>query len=84
MEFQTKILNEIFNTNNIEFDKIKFIKFIFLYNALDNGWTIKKQKNNSYKFYKFHKGKKEVLNENYLSTFIRDNINNTFINFDKI
>jgi hypothetical protein len=26
--------------------------------------------------------KKEVLNENYLSTFIRDNINNTFVNFD--
>ena len=33
---------------------------VFLYNALDNGWSIKK-KQNSYIFTKNHEGKKEIL-----------------------
>jgi hypothetical protein len=47
-------------------------KMSFIYNALENGWTIKKH-NDSYVFTKKHEGKKEMLSEDYLSTFMKDN-----------
>ena len=55
----------------LEIDKIKFKKMVFLYNALDNGWSIKK-KQNSYIFTKNHEGKKEIFDESYLSTFMKE------------
>jgi hypothetical protein len=66
-------------TNNekqleLEIDKIKFQKMIFLYNALDNGWSIKKR-NDSYIFTKNHEGKKEIFDETYLSIFMKENVN---------
>ena len=60
------------NEKSLEIDKIKFQKMVFLYNALDNGWSIKK-KQNSYIFKKNHEGKKEVFNDTYLSIFMKDN-----------
>ena len=60
------------NEKSLEIDKIKFQKMVFLYNALDNGWSIQK-KQNSYIFKKNHEGKKEILNETYLSIFMKDN-----------
>jgi hypothetical protein len=67
------------NTHNkqIEIDKIKFQKMVFLYNSLENGWSIKKR-NDSYIFTKNHEGKKEIFDESYLSIFMKDNadINN--------
>ena len=48
-------------------------KMIFLYNALENGWTIKKR-NNLYIFTKNHEGKKEVLLDDYLKRFMLDNL----------
>jgi hypothetical protein len=56
----------------LEINKIKFQKMVFLYNALDNGWSIKKRKD-SYIFTKNHEGKKEVFDESYLSIFMKDN-----------
>ena len=58
----------------MEIDKIRFQKMIFLYNALDNGWSIKKRKD-SYIFTKNHEGKKEVFDESYLSVFMKENMN---------
>jgi hypothetical protein len=58
---------------NLELDKIKFQKMVFLFNALDNGWSIKKR-NESYIFTKNHEGKKEIFDENYLSIFMKDNM----------
>ena len=60
------------NEKSLELDKIKFQKMVFLYNALDNGWSFKK-KQNSYIFTKNHESKKEVLNESYLSIFMKEN-----------
>ena len=60
--------------DKLEIDKIKFQTMVFLYNALDNGWTIKK-KHDSYIFTKNHEGKKEIFEESYLSIFMKDNIN---------
>ena len=59
------------NEKGLEIDKIKFQKMVFLYNALDNGWSIKKNQK-SYIFKKNHEGKKEVFNESYLTTFMKD------------
>lgn len=58
---------------NLELDKIKFQKMVFLFNALDNGWSIKKR-NESYIFTKNHEGKKEIFDEKYLSIFMKDNM----------
>lgn len=45
---------------------------VFITNALEKGWTIKK-KDNQYIFTKKHEGKKEIFNENYLENFIKEN-----------
>lgn len=58
----------------LDIDRLKFQKMIFLYNALDNGWSIKKRKD-SYIFTKNHEGKKEVFDESYLSIFMKENAN---------
>lgn len=60
--------------NEIEIDSIKLHKVIFLYNALENGWTINK-KGNLYIFNKKHEGKKEVLLDDYLRRFMVKNFN---------
>jgi len=63
------------NINNDEkkIDCILLQKMIFIYNALEKGWTIKK-KDNLYIFTKNHGGKKEVLLENYLKKFMIENL----------
>ena len=53
-------------------ENIKFKKMVFLFNALNDGWSIKKR-NESYIFTKNHEGKKEVLEEAYLHSFMTDN-----------
>ena len=58
-------------------DKIndeKFAKIVFIFNALEDGWTISK-KNDSYIFRKKHEDKKEIFEESYLNTFIKSNVN---------
>ncbi len=72
MEIELKL--EDLNGNKLDFkvDKIQFQKMIFLYNALNEGWTIKK-KQESYVFVKNHENKKEIMLESYLSTFISEN-----------
>ena len=55
-------------------DIIKLHKMAFIYNALEDGWTIKKN-NNNYTFTKNHKGKKEIYLDSYLKDFIQDKFN---------
>ena len=67
-----------FNLESLEkepfkINAIQFQKMIFLYNALDDGWSIKKAKD-SYIFSKKHEGKKEILQEDYLLRFMKSNI----------
>ena len=68
MNIEVKIEKDV----SLEIDKIKFQKMVFLYNALDNGWSIKKR-GDSYIFTKNHEGKKEIFNESYLSIFMKEN-----------
>ena len=73
MDIDIKITNNE-KQLDLEIDKIKFQKMVFLYNALENGWSIKKRKE-SYIFTKNHEGKKEVFDEQYLSIFMKENVN---------
>jgi len=60
------------NDVNLNIDRQKVHKMIFLFNVLENGWSIKK-KNKEYIFSKNHEGKREVYNEDYLEKFIKEN-----------
>jgi hypothetical protein len=66
--------------DKLKIDAIKFQKMLLLFNAIEDGWTIKKR-NNSYVFSKNHEGKKEVLDESYLQKFMKSNFDlNSIIN----
>ena len=67
MDVQLKINDVDLNVNSN-----KLHKMIFIFNALENGWTIKK-KDKKYIFLKNHEGKKEIFSEDYLISFIKDN-----------
>ena len=57
---------------DIKIENIKFQKMLFLFNAINDGWSIKK-KNDSYIFTKNHEGKKEILLDSYLLSFMKGN-----------
>ena len=61
------------NDKNINIDSVTFQKMMFLYNSINDGWTIKK-KNDSYIFIKNHEGKREVFQDSYLMKFMQDNM----------
>ena len=64
------------NINNI--DNITFTKMKFIYNAINDGWSIKKIINNNqeqYIFKKNHEDKKEIFSNNYLEQFLKNNLN---------
>ncbi len=65
-------LEEYIENGNVKIDSITFQKMLLLYNALNDGWSIKK-KENAYVFSKNHEGKKEVLEETYLLKFMKHN-----------
>jgi hypothetical protein len=54
-------------------ERLKYQKIMFITNALDFGWTVKKR-GDSYIFTKKHEGKKEIFHENYLESFIKTNL----------
>jgi len=58
---------------NIRVDVIKFKKMLLFFNSIEQGWSVKKR-NNSYVFAKNHEGKKEVLEDIYLTKFMSDNL----------
>lgn len=55
-------------------DLVKLHKMAFIYNALEDNWTIKK-KNDLFIFTKQHQKEKEVYLDDYLKQFITKNIN---------
>lgn len=76
MEFEkyaTEI--KIESSPTVVLDRLKYQKMMFIMNALDFGWAIRKSED-SYIFTKKHEGKKEVFHENYLETFIKTNLSN--------
>jgi hypothetical protein len=57
---------------SIQMSKRQFKKMMFLYNALDEGWTVKKSQD-AYIFTKKHENRREIFQENYLETFLATN-----------
>jgi hypothetical protein len=57
--------------NNIDMKTLQ--KMIFIYNALQKGWKVKKQ-DDAYVFYKNHEGKREIFRDDYLEKFIESNL----------
>lgn len=74
IELRVNIENKTNSGENydIKIDNIKFQKMLFLFNAINDGWSIKKRKD-SYIFTKNHEGKKEILLDSYLLTFVKGN-----------
>ena len=58
------------NKKNIDY--IKLQKMAFIFNAIENGWTIKKNGTN-YIFSKKHEGRKEIFLDTYLKRFMEEN-----------
>jgi hypothetical protein len=73
MEISICVKDKNGKKKDVNIDYVKFQKMLFLFNAIDDGWTIKK-KEDSYIFKKNHEGKKEVFLETYLNTFMKDNL----------
>ena len=67
------------NNTNSSIDFMKLQKMAFLFNALENGWSIKK-KGSLYIFTKKHEGKKEVYLDDYLRLFMTENLDINKIN----
>jgi hypothetical protein len=61
------------NSSNLNINMVQLQKMAFLFNALENGWTIKK-KTDYYVFSKNHEGKKEVYLDSYLKRFMEENL----------
>lgn len=65
--------------NKIKLDYLLIQKMMFIYNALNDGWVVKKKKN-LFVFTKNHEGKKEVLLDDYLKRFMEENFDINKIN----
>lgn len=59
--------------DQIQFSKKEFQKMIFIINAVEDGWSVKKIED-SYIFTKKHEGKKEIFQNEYLEKFIETNL----------
>ena len=58
---------------NYKIDPMKFQKMLFIYNAIEDGWSLKK-KNGCYIFSKKTNNKKEVIKDEYLAKFMKTNL----------
>lgn len=66
-DYRFKLLKQ---SDTINDNKIKYI-FVFLFNVLKNGWTIKKN-NSNYIIYKKHQGQRELFSKHYLASFMEE------------
>lgn len=64
--------NSLFNDKTMQ-------KCVFIMNALENGWKVKKRKG-SYIFTKRHEGRKKIFREGYLESFLEENMNTAILN----
>lgn len=72
MNFTTN-LNSLVDDPDLKIDGIKLQKMLILFNAIEDGWSIKK-KQECYVFTKKHEGKREILHDSYLLTFMKTNL----------
>ena len=58
---------------NIKVDTDKFQKMLILFNSIEQGWSVKKNKE-SYVFTKKHENRKEIMDDSYLVNFMMSNL----------
>jgi len=73
MDLTINIEDYYLENNKIKISPLIFKKMNLIYNALEEGWTIKKQ-NTSYIFTKKHENKKEIIEDSYLLKFMKSNL----------
>jgi hypothetical protein len=61
------------NTEELQVNKKNFQKMLFLTNAIEKGWSVKKS-DSSYVFRKKNENKKEIFRSDYLEKFIDSNL----------
>ena len=72
-KFTDKSIKPFILDNNQNIDNILLQKMIFLYNSLEDGWSIKRDKQ-SYILTKKHENKKEVYKDSYLTDVVTSNM----------
>lgn len=65
--------------NSVQISKTQLKRMIFIQNALEQGWSVKKSQD-SYIFTKKHENRREIFQENYLETFLVSNFSGDFVN----
>ena len=75
-----EVTNDLPNT--IKLEKSSLRKMLFIMNALDQGWSIKKSQD-SYIFTKKHENRREIFQENYLEDFLFSNFSTDPIELSK-
>jgi hypothetical protein len=75
IEFEIMELEMSDSINIANLEKPTLRKLLFISNALEQGWSVKKQ-DESYIFTKKHENKREVFKENYLENFLLTNFSN--------
>jgi hypothetical protein len=70
---------DILIEQNLQASKSQYKKMIFIQNALEQGWSVKKSQD-SYIFTKKHENRREIFQENYLETFLVSNFSGDFVN----
>jgi len=63
------------SSSTIQIQKNQFKKMVFIMNALEQGWSVKKSVD-SYIFTKKHENRREIFQENYLENFLISNFSN--------
>jgi hypothetical protein len=66
-------IEDYLENNKVKINPIIFRKMYLIYNALEEGWSIKKE-NTSYIFTKKHENKKEIIEDSYLLKFMKSNL----------
>lgn len=63
-------------SSNCTIDALLFKKMALLFNAIEDGWTVKKT-NKSYIFKKKHENKTEVYDDDYIMNFMKAHMDTT-------
>lgn len=58
---------------NVKMHHKAFQKMVFIHNAIEDGWTVKKMNEDSYIFTKKHENRRQVFQKEYLENFIEHN-----------
>jgi adenosyl cobinamide kinase/adenosyl cobinamide phosphate guanylyltransferase len=62
------------NTVNENYSAKELQKMIFIYNALDDGWTVRKINSHKYELLKDNEEKKEIILEDCIVKYIKDDV----------